>query len=100
MNDAPRARAKRHRASVGALAVCVALAGLLFGGCAPAAPAAAQASGPCTVDAECSLVDVCGCECRAELGRALPPMACSEACPGRPCEGHRARCRSGVCVME
>lgn len=80
--------------------VAAALACLVTSGCAPASRAAAQSTGPCTVDAECSLVDVCGCECHAELGRALPPMACSEACPGRPCEGHRAACRRGVCTME
>lgn len=99
MNDRLRGHAPDRYASLAALALAVCLAGLAFGGCAPAAPAAAQATGRCTADAECTLVDVCGCECRAELGRPLPP-ACSEACPGRPCEGHRARCRAGVCVME
>ena len=76
--------------------------GVLVGttsGCAPVASASAQSAGHCTRDAECTLVDVCGCECRAELGPPLPPMACSEACPGTPCAGHRAVCRAGTCAI-
>lgn len=102
----PRERAsvvsrRQRTVALHALGVMVAaFACLVVGGCVPASGAAAQSTGPCTVDAECTLVDVCGCECHAELGRALPPMACSEACPGRPCEGHRAVCRAGTCVMQ
>lgn len=70
---------------------------LAVGGCAVAA---SQAPPRCTSDAECTLIDVCGCECRAERGPPRPAMACSEACPGRPCEGRRAVCRSGACVMD
>ena len=87
-------------------ALCLGLLAALCCGCAPLAaatpvsPASAQTTGPCTVDAECTLIDVCGCECRAELGRAVPPMACSEACGGTPCAGHRAVCRGRTCVMQ
>ena len=70
----------------------------LLPGCLPTAPAAAQSG--CHTDADCTLVDVCGCECHAELGPPLPPGACSEACPGHPCEGHRAVCRAGRCAMQ
>ncbi len=69
-------------------------------GCVPASRAAAQSTGPCTVDAECVLVDVCGCSCHAELGRTVPPIVCSAACDATPCAGHRAACRAGTCVME
>lgn len=68
-------------------------------GCVPPSPAAAQSTGSCRIDSECTLVDVCGCSCHAELGRALPPMECSAACDGTPCAGHRAVCDAGVCVM-
>jgi hypothetical protein len=68
--------------------------------CAPIATAASQAPPRCASDAECILVDACGCSCRAERGPARPPMACSEACGGHPCEGHRAICRGGTCVMD
>ena len=71
---------------------------LFLPGCLPSSPAAAQSG--CRVDADCVLVDVCGCECHAELGPALPPGACSEACPGHPCQGHRAMCRAGGCAMQ
>jgi hypothetical protein len=77
------------------LAALVALAP----GCVPASTAAAQSTGSCAVDAECVLVDVCGCSCHAELGRTLPPVVCSVACDARPCDGHRAVCEAGACVM-
>jgi hypothetical protein len=67
---------------------------LALSGCA-----AASAQSACHRDADCSLVDQCGCSCRAILGPRVPPVACSEACPGHPCVGHRAVCVSAACVM-
>jgi hypothetical protein len=68
---------------------------LVLAGCS----AAAAQSGGCHRDADCTLVDVCGCECHAMLGPEPPPPACSEACGGHPCVGHRAVCANGTCVM-
>lgn len=72
---------------------------LLFAILVTGCSAAAAQSGGCHTDADCTLVDVCGCECHAILGPQPPPMACSEACPGHPCVGHRAVCARGTCVM-
>ena len=74
------------------------LATFLVLGLAGCSAAAAQTGG-CRRDADCTLIDVCGCECRAVLGPEPPPAACSEACPGHPCVGHRATCAGGTCVM-
>jgi hypothetical protein len=82
-----------------ALVFSLALVSGASSGCVPAGSVAAQRRAQCTVDAECTLVDVCGCECRAEPSRPLPAMACSESCAGTPCAGHRAACEAGTCVV-
>lgn len=72
---------------------------LLFCLLATGCSAAAAQSGGCHGDADCTLIDVCGCECHAILGPQPPPAACSEACQGHPCVGHTAVCVRGTCVM-
>jgi hypothetical protein len=64
-----------------------------------ATPPPTPSSDVCHSDVDCTVINNCGCSCEAGLAPA-PAMACSEACPGDPCIGKRAVCRSGQCVIE
>jgi predicted lipoprotein with Yx(FWY)xxD motif len=80
------------------LALFVVAIAASIAGCS-AAVAQPRAS-ECQSSRDCTLVDVCGCSCHAAPGHEPPVSACSEACPGHPCEGHRAVCRAGRCAMD